>query len=300
VNAAGDRSKSTTVGDAPPPTGEPIINADNAQSVIAAALDVYSGNFTRKTILGLPGFSQAQFPQTLDGVNEIVCSIGGTATLSNLPSEGLNVETAESYDFDNCQDDSQTLDGKIEIGSFPATQVLADAFRLEYEPGLVELDLSGKVYYETSSRSGSSGTIWITDALDISLKGAPGGYAYLDSTTEYGYTFLGSGAAFQAFMKGGFTIREERAETQLQAQTLEPFSYKTDREENPDFDFTNWNFTSGVLSISAPDGSEVQLVAATDDPTMAEVRITYPGGSSTSEQPWSTWRDNLLIEGFTE
>lgn len=279
IDRQGNRSITTELMETPTTT---VINRDNYIDLLADALATFSGeNFTGllndTTERIVNGFLGEVFPEDPVFPTTYACSNGGTAFFEN---------SALFIRFTDCQIDDAVLDGDFSYVPSNAATVGSNGLSIATDPDTTlqfdgNVTVPGRTFYQATEVNAR-----LTDPTDsLSLAGV---------NTQFSFTHLlrccvGS-PNFIAEFDGSFDFISTATDDQpISAAAVTAFRYSEPRESHTD----DWNYRTGVLQLSAEDGSEVVLDADTGDDATVGIRLNSDAGVEDLIQPWSLWQGVL-------
>ncbi len=93
------------------------IPMDNYVDIVRTVFNTYTGASFGPSVVSLPGYSDPAYQSTLqttDASDSVVCSNGETGELSAVTSGDRVLTKITFFDFNNCQDGDNLIDGQFE------------------------------------------------------------------------------------------------------------------------------------------------------------------------------------------
>jgi len=305
-HTTGQRWENLEVGSGPSTTD--IINTQNYDDLVAFALRSFAGGNFRDGILMAKRFLLQVEPDSTtptgdyegDGFNalrEYSCTNGGTARAEYLQtgSRSFNVNAL----FDNCQWHDTVLNGNALFSHFDrkfyrswSGTIDFSGFSIDYADGS-SLEFNGHVQDSTEENPGGGDTrVWINRLESLTYTGSAGEQQTIsDSNTRYHFCVRCRSGLPYAGLSGEQTVYlPALADGALQVSTPLPFENNVDGMPP---------FSTGRLQISAAEGSQVFIDAASETAYSLDVTVSSPTTRTNLVVPWSQWLDNLDFIEYT-
>ncbi|WP_430881635.1 hypothetical protein [Granulosicoccus sp. 3-233] len=272
-----------------------MLSPSNYDSVVDEVFAVFTGAAYGSEVLALPpypGFRALEiggdYNDSSTSISE-VCDNGGSANISLSWSGSRVILNDRQAFFDNCQYDTLVLDGEFQTLEYDNISVVSSGLTITGE-GSTKSFSGGVGYGDGNNYGGSSERWWGASELNWSVSSEDQiEFAISNANTSYRID-----GGFAHNMSGGFTLTTE--DYIVQVQTVE--ALQSDRLDYDDLNYSprNWFYSSGILRITASDGSSVLIEADNGDATSARVTLAYDGQLESFDKPWSDW-DSVLRAG---
>lgn len=279
------------------------LTVDNHAAVLSMVFDLFNGSYLNygQSILSLPDFSVPRYnepPEAISPVEvanqtpEVVdCVGGGTATFNYIQSGFTDITYGWDMQFDDCNDVDTIYDGQLRRSSNSAFET-ASSTGLRIERGGKITHFSGLLDWQARNARFGDSRSWRLSDFSLQMMDADG--TLLLDVIDGNSTLNTFEPRFRN-LEGNLTVRSSDTDNHTLSVSV---TARLEQEvpAGPDIEsrFETAQFDSGVLSVTAGDGSSLLLDAGNGTPETADITISSTDGSSTEfEQPWSIWAHQL-------
>ena len=245
----------------------PILGEFNQIEILNLVFSALSGQAFGNDVLRLPYHSDPTYSnaQLLGGapvdavVADTVCDNGGTALFEPVQFPGSN-DSGWNFDFDNCLDGTEIIDGEL-------TRLISSAVQVRSELGISidgserEAQYSGSMSRTfTTPRGGSIARTMTGDDLNVVYTEDNETFELINGNFSYVQGF-----PFSVNMEGGFGVRSQLSQNRiLDVLIIDPFEWNRDTS-NQASTADRVAFNSGSMIIFAEDCTELQVDADADN-----------------------------------
>ncbi len=284
-----------------------LISLSNHVELLNHIFDIYTGSIYGAAIFTLPDWSDPAYdgyasadPSLVE--TSVTCLNGGTALFIPINEyDGYSRgEEGWNFVFDNCQDDTDVLDGllfrrRILGPFFVRISVESDGFSINGQ--LRQVYFFGQV---NKTFSGLYNASWESLGIDYTASDGLTSLALSDASTSFSYDdiLINPDPRGRAAMDGSFTVSSDvTGQRSLHVEVLDEFVLDISSDEQlSSYAGIPWHFEAGQLELTGDDGSKLVLNADNDDYQSVLIEISNADGSTESfTQPWSLWTERLRI-----
>lgn len=285
----------TNVPDSATANGVAMLSLSNYDSVVEDVFAVFTGAAYGSEVLALPpypGFRAlaigGDYNDSSTSSSE-VCDNGGSANISLSWSGSRVILHDRQAVFDDCQYGSLVLDGEFQALEFDNISVASSGLTIEGD-GKTRTFSGGVGYGDGNNYGGSSERWW--SASDLNWSVSSGDEIELAISNGNASYWIDSGYARN--LSGGFTLTTR--DYTVQVQTEEALQSDRPDYSDPNYSPNNWHYSSGILRITASDGSSILIETDNGDEESARVTLSHAGQLESFDKLWSDW-DSVLQAG---
>ncbi len=275
--------------------GVAMLSPSNYDSVVDDVFAVFTGAAYGSDVLALPPYPGFRALEIGGDYNDSstssdeVCDNGGSARISLSWSGSRVILNDRQAVFDDCQYDTLVLDGEFQTLEYDNISIASSGLTILGE-GSTKSFSGGVGYGDGNNYGGSSERWWGASDLNWSVSS--------DDQTEFAISNANTSyridGGYAQSMSGGFTLTTDNYTVQVQAE--EAFQSAQLDYNDPNFSPRNWFYSSGVMRITASDGSSILIETDNGDATSARVTLAHGGQLESFDKPWSDW-DSVLRAG---
>lgn len=274
----------------------PILGEFNEVDIVNLVFSAFSGQAFGNDMLRMPYHSDPTYSNAAllggapaDAVNaNVVCDNGGTAEFVPQQFAG-STDSGWEFTFNNCLDGTELIDGTLERLVSSATLVLESESGIGIDGASRTAQFVGTMSrtFDTP-RGGSVERDMVGEQLHVVFTENNETFELVDANFRYVLAL-----PFGAFMDGSFQIRSPLTQNRLLDVTItEPFEWTNDAQDTGNLG--DWvAFTSGSMTITAEDGSQLQVDAGFSDNSL---RINAePSNPFNVFFPWTSFSESLPL-----
>jgi len=272
-----------------------MLSPSNYDSVVEEVFAVFTGAAYGSDVLALPPYPGFRALEIGGDYNDSstsssdVCDNGGSARISLSWSGSRVILNDRQAVFDDCQYESLVLDGEFQVLEFDNVSVASSGLTIEgdYQTKIFS---GGVGYGDGNNYGGGSERWWSASELNWSISSGD----EIEFAISNGNASYRIDGGYAQSMSGGFTLTTQ--DYTVQVQTEQPFQSNQRDYNDPDYRPNNWFFSSGILRISATDGSSILIETDNGEAISARVTLVYDGQLESFDKLWSDW-DSVLRVG---
>ncbi|ASJ72774.1 hypothetical protein [Granulosicoccus antarcticus] len=252
----------------------PTISRDNHEALLAEVLGLYFGRQYREQLSDLANNTMSELRslvnQDFSASNPYACINGGEALF----------EGPFTIEFDDCR-----IDDAVYHGNFNVHEYYGDTDRVSSSGMTITSDLNTEFQFSGSLDGAIHPTPGFYSAVDMNISViTPDSELQLQNANlEYTFAHLMHSTPFlNTSFSGSFDLRSQITNNEL-IHVNTPSSFNHNQLLS---DSTDWNYSSGILNISAEDGSQLILNAGTGDDDTVNIQLVNGTEVEEFQQSW--------------